>query len=121
MGFEGTPRISEEIDWSEVADSAANAAVTVTHAAEAGNRHYIVSFEVVVSGATLGNDVNIELREGVIVRWRTKLGSGLARGERSGVTFPRPIKMGVATDVSLFASAGGAGVVLTSNLGGYTI
>ena len=121
MGFEGTPRISEEIEWSEVDDSASNVAVTVTHVAEAGRRHYAVGFEAAVSGATLGNDVNIELREGATVRWRTKLGSGLARGERSGVVFPRPVKIGVGTDVSLFASAGGAAVIITVNRGGYTI
>ncbi len=121
MGFSATSRQAEEIDWSEVEDSAVNTAVTATHAAEAGNRHYAVGFEAVVSGADLGNDVNIELLEGVTVRWRTKLGSGLPRGERSGVVFPRPIKMGVAQGAILTADAGGAGVIITLNLGGYTL
>ena len=121
MGFEGTPRISEETDWSEVDDSGANAAVTITHAAEAGKRHYITGFEAVVSGAVLGNDVEVELLEGATVRWRTFLGSGLTQGERSGIMLQRPIRMGVNAAVALSAAAGGAAAVITVNLGGYTI
>lgn len=109
------------IDWTEVADSGVNAAVTVTHAAETDRQHYVIIFEVVVRGADLTADVVIELRQGATVIWRTVLGNGLTRGERSGVAFPRGLKLDSNTSAVLNATAGGAGTILTANLGGYTI
>lgn len=109
-----------DITWTEVADGALNAAVTVTHAAEADRAHYVIIFEVVVRGADLTADVVIELRRGADVIWRTVLGNGLTRGERSGVAFPRGLRLNTNTVVVLNATAGGAGTILTANLGGYT-
>ena len=121
MGYGDTARVAEEIDWNETNDRGANAPITETHAAEVGRRHSVVFIDVVVAGAALGNDVTIELLEGATVRWRTKLGQGLARGERGGIVFQRPVKMGVAQAAAVSVSAGGAGVVITVNIGGYTI
>lgn len=110
-----------DIEWTEVADGGDNAVVTVTHAAEADRQHYVIIFEVVVRGADLTVDVVIELRQGAVVKWRTVLGNGLTRGERSGVAFPRGLKLDNNTPAVLNATAGGAGTILTANLGGYTI
>lgn len=109
-------------EWTEVDDSAVDTAQTVTHAAEADRRHYVTCFEVVVSGADVGAaDINIEILEGATVRWRTKIGANSVRGERSGVVFQKvPVQIAIGSAVSLTASAGGAGVVTTLNLGGQT-
>ncbi len=107
-------------DWDEVDDSAANVAVTSTHAAVAGQRHFVTGFEAVSSGAALGNDVIVELREGATVRYRTQLGNAAVEGERAGVMFPRPRVFGLNTAVTLNAGAGGAGAIITLSMLGYT-
>lgn len=63
----------------------------------------------------------IRLLEGATVRWKTVIGSGMARGERTGISFSNPIQFGVNTDVALDVSAGGASVVTTANIEGFTL
>ncbi len=121
MGFGPTGITQDFSEWDEVDDSAANAAVTITHAAEAGRQHFVVGFEASVRGAILGNDVIVELREGATVRWRINMGSGSARGERSGVVFSRPRQYAIGGAPALNADAGGAGVVITLSMMGYTV
>ncbi len=107
-------------DWDEVVDSGDNAAAALAHALEAGRRHFVTGFEVVSKGAALGNDVIVELKEGATIKWRTSLGNAALEGERTGVMFPRPMEFALATAVDLEAGAGGAGVILTLSMLGYT-
>ncbi len=121
-GVVGTLDFLAVTEWTEVLDSAPDTAQTVTHAGEADRRHYVTCFEVVVSGADVGvADITIELLEGATPRWRTKIGANSVRGERTGVVYQKvPIQIASGSAVSLTASAGGAGVVTTLNLGGQT-
>ncbi len=107
-------------DWDEAADGGANAIATLTHALTAGQRHFVTGFEAVSKGAALAADVVVELREGANVKWRTTLGNTALQGERTGVMFPRPMEFALATAVTLEATAGGALVVITLSMLGYT-
>lgn len=121
MGFGPSAVRKESSEWDEVDDSLVNTAVTITHAAEAGRRHYVVGFEASTRGADLTADIQVELREGATVRWRINLGSGSIRGERGGVVLPRPREYAENAAVTLNAGGGGAGVIVTLNMLGYTI
>ncbi len=107
--------------WDENGVSAAGGAITITHAAEAGKRHIITGFEALALGAALGNDVTIELREDAIVRWRTGLGNAALEGERTGLMFSTPREFGLETAANLVSDAGGAGVLMTLSMTGYTV
>ena len=121
MGFGPSAVKKESSEWDEVDDSAVNTVVTITHAAEAGRRHYVEGFEASIRGADLTSDVIVELREGATVRWRINLGSGSIRGERGGVVFNHPREFAVNSPVTVNAGVGGAGVIITLNMLGYTI
>lgn len=109
-------------DWSEVGDSAANGALTVTKAApgEAGESHCATAFEVVISGAAAAADITVELKSGATVKWRSVIGSGAARGARVSKSFPNPIACGIGEAVTLTATAGGIGVICSGSLAGFT-
>ena len=119
----GPPPVQEQdrSSWDENGVSAAGGAITITHAAEPGKRHIITGFEALALGAALGNDVTIELREDAAVRWRTGLGDAALVGERTGLMFSKPREFGLNAEASLVADAGGAGVLMTLTLTGYTI
>jgi len=119
----GPPPVQDQdrSEWDENGVSAPGGAITITHAAEAGKRHIITGFEALALAAALGNDVTIEIREDAIVRWRTGLGNAALEGERTGLMFSKPREFGLATAVNLVAIAGGAGVILTLSMTGYTI
>ncbi len=119
----GPPPVQEQdkSTWDENGVSAAGGSITITHAAEAGKRHIITGFEALALGAALGNDVTIELREDAIVRWRTGLGNAALQGERTGLMFPKPREFGLATAANLVSDAGGAGVLMTLSMTGYTV
>lgn len=107
--------------WAVTLDSAINTAATLTRAAVGGKRHYITGIEVSISGAAAANDITIDLRDNATVIWREIIGSGAPRGERVGVVFSHPVMCGLSVTASLAASAGGAGVVATLNITGYTL
>lgn len=122
MGFGPSAiTLKNESEWDEVGDGLANAAVTITHVAEVDRQHYVVGFECSIRGADLGLDIILELREGATVRWRINLGSGSIRGERAGVVLPRPRQYAVNSPVTLNATAGGAGVISSLSMMGYTL
>jgi len=107
-------------EWTEVGDSVANTALTLSHALVVGQRHYVTGFEAVTKGATLAQDVVVELRDGVDVKWRTTLGNAAVEGERTGVMFPRAMEWTSGVAVDLNVEAGGALVVITLSMLGYT-
>ena len=107
--------------WTVSADSAANSSQTLTKSAGSNQHHYVNAFEVVISGAAAGGDITVVLKAGGTQKWKTVIGSGAARGERTGICFTNPIDMGLAADVTLEVSAGGAGVVTSANLEGFSL
>lgn len=119
----GPPPVQEQdrSTWDENGVSGANAALTITHAAEAGRRHVVTGFEAVVLGAALGNDVTVLLQEDANTRWSTGMGNAAAVGERTGLMFSKPREFGLNTAVNLAALAGGAGATITLSVSGYTI
>ncbi len=119
----GPPPVQDQdrSEWDENGVSAPGGAITITHAAEAGKRHIVTGFEAVSLGAALGNDVTIDLLDAATPRWRTGLGNAAVEGERTGLMFSKPREFDLNTDVNLVAIAGGAGVILTLSMTGYTI
>lgn len=107
--------------WAISQDSAANAAQTLTKAAEAGRRHYVTGFEVVTSGGTAAADIVIDIQDGAARLWRTVIGAGAPRGERIGAIFFVPLRCSENSAARLVVGAGGTGVVTTANLCGYTL
>jgi hypothetical protein len=116
------PLADRAATWTVVQDSAANTAQTATKAAQAGARHYVTGVEVAVSGAAVGSaDISITLKDGTTAKWKTFIGAAAARGTRIFVDFSRaPIEMSVNTAVNLAVDAGGASVITTANIVGYT-
>ena len=119
----GPPPVQEQdrSTWDETGVSGANAALTITHAAEAGKRHVVTGFEALVLGAALGNDVTVDLQEEATNRWSTGLGNAAPVGERTGLMFAKPREFGLNTAVNLVAIAGGAGATITLSMTGYTL
>lgn len=107
--------------WATSQDSVANTALTVTRAAEASRAHYVTMLEVVVSGAAAANDITVLLKQGATVKWKEVIGSGAARGTAVGFTTSQGIEFAENTAVTVEVLAGGAGVVTTTNLAGYTV
>jgi len=111
-----------ESTWTETDSSSANTAQTITHAAEAGKRHYVTAYLVVLRGAAAGNDIRIEIRdEDDNVLWDDYIGSGAPRGERVGMVFASPLEGPEGKAVKLVAAAGGTSAITTGNLAGYTV
>ena len=112
--------------WTVTGDSAANTALTTTKAAVAGKSHYITAIEVVISAANAGADIKVLLREdnaggGAATLWKEIIGNGAGRGTRCGIVFNTPIKLTAAKTADLVVDAGGAAVVTSCNMAGYTL
>lgn len=114
-------RAVEPDTWSETGDSDPNTALTLTHAAEAGKRHYVTMIEVAISGAAAGADITVELKDGDTTKWKEIIGNGATQGERVGFVYLHGIKMNENSDVNLVVSAGGDGVVTHVNMAGKTV
>jgi hypothetical protein len=102
-------------------DSAANTAQTITVAAVAGKYHHASGLSVYVSAAAAVSDITVELKDGATVKWKGIIGAGAERGSSVERTFDPPIRGTTNTAMTLVVSAGGASVVTTANLQGYTI
>lgn len=111
--------------WAVTADSVANTAKTLTKAAVAGKSHYITAIEVVISAAAAGADINCVLKEDAAGTpasyWKEIIGNASPRGTRVGITFPLPIKLTAGKTADLVVDAGGASVITTLNMSGYTL
>ena len=107
-------------EWSVTGNSATNTAKTITKAAEAGKKHVVTAFEVVISGAAAGADISIALKDDTTVKWQTYIGSGAVRGERVGIVFAHGIEITENKNANLVVGAGGASVVTSLNMAGYT-
>lgn len=108
--------------WTAQGDSAANAAQTVTKAAEAGKKHIVTYFEVVLRGAAAAADAGVDLQEGAVSKHKTWIGSGAARGTRIPVELPDG-GWELATNVAanLVIDAAGAGAITSAVMHGYTV
>jgi hypothetical protein len=108
--------------WSITQDSTANTIQTLTKAAVTGKTHYIMGVFVFTGAATVGAaDVTALLKDGTTVVWKGIIGAGDAQGACIGFTVSVPIAMTAGNAVNLVVSAGGASVVTTANIIGYTI
>jgi len=107
--------------WTITQDSSANTAQTLTKTAVAGQKHYITSIEVVISGAVVGaSDVNILLKDGSTTKWKQIIGTTSARGTRVTIDFANPIQMSVNSTCTLNIDAAGASCITTGNIAGFT-
>lgn len=107
------PVTREYHSWIET-DNATNATATATRAATSGARsHYVTSIAASFSGSVAG--VQLVLNEGAteIGRWYVH--------DVFALVFPSPIKIDPGNATSLVLSAGGAGVVGSVTLNGYTV
>ena len=111
----------KQSSWSVTSDSTANAAVTLSRAAETGKRHYITAFEAVLRGAAAGADTRVELRNGATVMWDTYIGNAAPRGERVGAVFTHPIELTANTAANLVVAAAGASALTTVSMSGFTL
>lgn len=106
-------------------DSEANTAKTITIAAAEGKSHYITAIEVAISGAEAASTITVELKEDAggtpVSKWKEIIGSSAAIGTRVGLALPFPIKLTAGKTADLVISAGGASVVTTGNIAGYTL
>ncbi|OPX93985.1 MAG: hypothetical protein A4E53_00148 [Pelotomaculum sp. PtaB.Bin104] len=107
--------------WTVTGDSTANAAVTITKAAQPNKKHYITAIEAVVSGAAVGAaDVAVELRDGSTVKWKSIIGAAAVQGTRVVMAFSHPVELSTNAAANLYAAAGGTGVIITLNMAGFT-
>lgn len=106
--------------WTESGDSASNTEQEIAHAALDAQVHHISGFEVVISGATASADIFVEIRSGARRLWKTCIGSGASRGERTGLSFAHPIPGDPGEDLTIYVDAGGAGCVTHGNMEGFT-
>ncbi len=106
--------------WTATQDSAANAAQTLTKAAVAGKKHCITALSVAVSGAAAAADITVTLKDGATVIWKGVVGTG-ARGMGLIKDFLFPLVLSENSAANLEVAAGGASVVTTANLTGYTL
>lgn len=115
------PRVKS---WTVTGSSTANAAKTITKAASTGYSHYITGFEVAISGAAAGADIDITLKDDAAgtptTYWKTYIGTAAAVGSRVVVTFPVPIKLGLSKTADLVVGAGGASCITNLNIAGFT-
>lgn len=109
--------------WTISQDSAVNTINTLTKTAVAGQKHYITSIEVVISGAVVGaSDINILLKDGgTTTKWKQVIGTASARGTRIFADFAYPIQMSVNSALTLNIDLGGTGVITTANIAGFTV
>lgn len=105
---------------AQTQDSGANAAQTLTRTARAGMSHYITAIEVSISGSAAANDITIQLQDGSTTVWKEIIGSASTTGERAGIVFNQPVKLTTGNAANLVVSAGGAGVVTSANMAGFT-
>jgi len=117
--------LAAENSWSLSADSEADTAKTLTKTASAGVSHYITAFEVVISGAAAVATITVELKEDAagdpVTKWKTVIGIASPIGTRVGITLPNPIKITTNKTADLVVTAGGANVVTSCNLAGFTL
>lgn len=106
---------------TETQDSSANSSQTVTVAGSSGRFHFVTGFEVAISGADASEDIFVTVEDDGTAIWKTVIGSGSARGERTGIAFSRPVRIGRGNDLTLVVTAGGASVVTHANLEYFTI
>lgn len=109
------------VPFTVTGDSGANAAQTITKAAEAGKSHYITAIEVVLTGATSASAISVKLNDDATTIWKSAIGLGSARGTRTGIALPFPIKITTGKKVDLVVDAGGASTVTYANMSGYTL
>jgi len=105
--------------WSMSVESLGNTAITLTRPAESGRIHVITGFEALIFGASAALDIPTTLRLGATVVYKSVIGSGAVRGSRIGYMGSK-IAAPAGVDVSIQAGAGGAGVITTLNLVGYS-
>lgn len=106
--------------WTEVGDSAANTAKTVTHAAEADRRHHVTKLTVSIRGAASGNDVRVEIRdEDDTVLWDAYVDA--VRGIAIQEDFETAIELDTNKDVKVVVAAAGALAIATISVGGFTV
>lgn len=106
--------------WAVTLDSTSNNPLALSKPLVAGKAHYITAIEVSISGAAAANDITIQLKDGTTTIWKEIIGSGAARGERAGLVFAFPIGLTIGNAANLAVDAGGAGVITTANMAGYT-
>jgi hypothetical protein len=106
--------------WGITQDSAADTTQTLSKDAVVDQRHHITAFEVVISGGDAGADISVILKDGTTAIWKTLIGSGATRGERVGMVLSQPLQCGVGNAASLEVGAGGADVITSASMAGYT-
>ncbi len=102
--------------WIEPGTSGANAEITVTRAAEAGKRHYIVGIIATYGSAAAAAGI-LDVKEG----GTTKISGQAKDAAPLVIMLSRPYKAAVNTAVSATLAAGGAGAIGKVNLIGFTI
>lgn len=103
--------------WTEVGTSAANAPVTVTHAAEPGLAHQVTHIQAAFDVPPTTGSI-IELQEGpafTTILWHSFVSDDIY------VDFSHPIEVNLGAAVRLVLNAGGAGVIGKITLAGYTV
>jgi hypothetical protein len=104
------------IAHSVTEDSAANTALTKTVSGVSGYSHYLLAFSVAVSGAALSTSVTVSIKDSTTTIYKTIVGAGSPIGEIRDFTFDIPIRITGGNDLTLYATAGGAGAVITGNI-----
>jgi len=109
-------------EWTVVGTSEANTAKTITKAAANNKRHYITAFCVVSTGAAVGAETEISIKDGDTTVWKTYFSDSSEQGAERKQNFGRdgaiPLSYGNAANLSV--GAGGAGCIYVLNLKGFT-
>lgn len=115
-------RVSLPTCWALTQDSAPNTTQTITKPAEPAKAHYATAFEVTVHGPGAGSGLKIEvtLNDGDTPRWKRIIPNNSPAGTSVSGTFPHALRITENTDLRLHVQRGGANVLTTANLAGYT-
>lgn len=111
---------AQPVEWTALATSAANTEATATKIAEAGKKHVITGYLVVLRAAAAGNDASAIVKDGTDAKITDYIGNAAPRGTRILMTGQRVV-CSTNTAANLVVAAAGSSAITELNLFGYTI
>lgn len=103
---------------SKVFSPAANQPLAGSVAADPNGKHYVIGFEVIITGGALAASFPISLKAGAVTKWLTYLPTGAPDGTSTGYIYfgEEGIECPVNTAVTIESLGPGAGKAWVGNI-----
>lgn len=105
--------------WTVTGESTANAAKTITKAADTALTHYVTAVSVCTKGAAPGADITIYLKDNTTIVWSGTIPNTSL--DNYTIQFPHPIAMTKGNKIDLVVGAGGTGCITVNNIAGFSV